>query len=98
MQIVFADDSLALIETDQAGRTRLPVAAIKSARRKLTILRAVPDKRSLQNWKSLRFENGRCANGGRCFVRLSEQLRMVFTLDDKTRPPTITITTIEECH
>ncbi len=48
MDVLFADECLALIETDDAGKTRLPVPVIKSARRKLTVLRAAPDDRSLR--------------------------------------------------
>ena len=56
MEVEFADSALALIETVDAGETRLPVAVIKSARRKLTLLRAAVDDRSLRNWKSLHYE------------------------------------------
>lgn len=40
MEIEFADSDLAIIETDDAAKTKLPIAVIKSARRKLTLLRA----------------------------------------------------------
>ena len=38
MDVVFANPDLAIIETDEAGKTRLPVSVIKSARRKLTVV------------------------------------------------------------
>ena len=98
MEVVFADAALALIETDQAGKTRLSVAIIKSARRKLTIFRAAPDERSLRNWKSLNYEKLKGGRDGQRSVRLNDQFRMVFTLDDETKPPTITILSIEDYH
>jgi proteic killer suppression protein len=98
MEVVFADAALALIETDQAGKTRLSVAIIKSARRKLTIFRAAPDERSLRNWKSLNYEKLKGGRDGQRSVRLNDQFRMVFTLDDGTKPPTITILSIEDYH
>ena len=98
MEVVFADAALALIETDQAGKTRLSVAIIKSARRKLTIFRAAPDERSLRNWKSLNYEKLKGGRDGQRSVRLNDQFRMVFTLDDETKPPTITIRSIEDYH
>lgn len=98
MEVIFADESLALIETDQAGKTRLSVAIIKSARRKLTILRAAPDERSLRNWKSLHYEKLRGGRDGQRSIRLNDQYRMTFTLNENTRPPTVTIMSIEDYH
>jgi toxin HigB-1 len=98
MRIVFAADELALIETDEAGATRLPVAVIKSARRKLTVLRAATDDRSLRNWKSLRYEKLKGNREDQRSIRINDQYRMVFRLDDETDPPTITILSIEDYH
>lgn len=98
MRIVYADDDLALIETDKAGATRLPVAVIKSARRKLTVLKAAMDDRSLRNWKSLHYEKLRGDREGQRSIRLNDQYRMVFELDEETEPPTITILAIEDYH
>jgi len=98
MEIVFADETLALIETDEAGATRLPVAVIKSARRKLTVLRAATDDRSLRNWKSLHYEKLRGNREGQRSVRLNDQYRLVFELDEQTDPQTITVVAIEDYH
>ena len=98
MRIVFARDLLALIETDEAGATKLPVAVIKSARRKLTVLRAAIDDRSLRNWKSLRYEKLKGNREGQRSIRINDQYRMVFDLDEKADPPTITILSIEDYH
>ena len=98
MRIVFAHDALALIETDDAGATRLPVAVIKSARRKLVVLRAAIDDRSLRNWKSLRYERLKGNREGQRSIRLNDQYRMVFTLNAESDPPTITILSIEDYH
>ena len=53
MDIEFADERLALIETEGAAETYLPVAVIQAARQRLNIIRAAPDVRTLYNWKSL---------------------------------------------
>lgn len=98
MEIVFADETLALIETDEAGATRLPVAVIKSARRKLTVLRAAIDDRSLRNWKSLHYEKLRGGREGQRSIRLNDQFRMVFALNERTDPQTVTIIAIEDYH
>ena len=98
MRIVFADEELALIETDQAGATRLSVAVIKSARRKLTVLRAAIDDRSLRNWKSLHYEKLKGDREGQRSIRLNDQFRMVFELNEETDPQTATILSIEDYH
>ena len=98
MRIVFAHATLALIETDEAGATQLPVPVIKSARRKLTVLRAAIDDRSLRNWKSLRYEKLKGNRERQRSIRINNQYRMVFSLDEEADPPTITILSIEDYH
>jgi toxin HigB-1 len=95
MEIVFTDPNLGLIETEEAGQTKLPVPVIKSARRKLTVLRAAPNDRSLRNWKSLRYEKLKGDRAGQRSIRVNDQYRIVFTLDEDTQPPIVTIIAIE---
>ena len=52
MDVEFRDKTLALIETDRAAETRLPISVINSLRQKLVVIRAAPDERTLRNWKS----------------------------------------------
>lgn len=98
MVIIFSDPELALIETDQAGLTQLPVGIIKSARRKLAVLRAAIDDRSLRNWKSLNYEKLQGDREGQRSIRLNDQYRIYFMIDERTKPWTITILTIEDGH
>jgi proteic killer suppression protein len=98
MEVVFADLTLELIETEDAGQTKLPVPVIKSARRKLTVLRAAIDDRSLRNWKSLHYEKLKGDRAGLRSIRLNDQYRMVLTLDETTKPQTVTIIAIEDYH
>ena len=98
MRIVFADQALELIETEEAGATRLPVTVIKSARRKLTVLRAAIDDRSLRNWKSLHYEKLKGDRDGQRSIRLNDQYRMVFELNEQTNPQTVTVLSIEDYH
>jgi toxin HigB-1 len=98
MLVVFGDPALARIETEEAAKTKLPVAVIKSARRKLTVLRAAPDERTLRNWKSLHYEKLKGDMAGLHSIRLNDQYRMVFALNEEANPPTVTITAIEDYH
>jgi toxin HigB-1 len=98
MDVVFADPKLALVETEEAGKTKLPVSVIQSARRKLTVLRAAIDDRSLRNWKSLHYEKLKGDRDGLRSIRLNDQYRMVFSLDETTNPQTATVLAIEDYH
>ncbi len=98
MEIEFADPALVLIETDGAGTIRLPVAVIKSARRKLTVLRAATDDRTLRNWKSLHYEKLSGDREGQRSIRLNDKYRMVFELDSDAEPQKATILSIEDYH
>lgn len=98
MEIEFADSRLAEIETANAGSTGLPVPVIKSARRKLTLLRAATDDRTLRNWKSLHYEKLKGNREGQRSIRVNEKYRIVFTLDSDTEPQKATILSIEDYH
>ena len=86
---------LAQIETDNAGATKLPVSVIRSARRKLTILRAVTYGRALKNWKSLQYELSHDGREDQRSIRLSDNYRIVFKLDNETEPQKAIILAIE---
>jgi len=98
MEIEFADSDLALIETDDAAKTKLPIAVIKSARRKLTLLRSAPDDRSLKNWKSLHYEKLKGDREGLRSIRVNEKYRIVFLLVSETEPQKATILSVEDYH
>lgn len=98
MEVVFEDPDLAKIETDAAAQMRLPVGVIKSARRKLAVLRAAPDERALRNWKSLHFEKLKGDRDGQRSIRLNDQFRMIFTLEGDAPSITARIKSIEDYH
>ena len=98
MEIEYADPTLALIETDNAGATRLPVSVIRSARRKLTILRAATDDRTLRNWKSLHYKKLKGDREGQRSIRVNNKYRIIFELDSETEPQKARILAIEDYH
>lgn len=98
MDVEFADDRLALIETARAAETRLPVAVIHSARKKLNVIRAAPDERTLRNWKSLHYEKLSGARADQRSIRLNDQWRMVFQLDTDNSRSRIIVISIEDYH
>lgn len=98
MEITYRDRSLALIETDRAAETKLPIAVINSLRHKLHILKQAPDERTLRNWKSLHYEKLQGNRKSERSVRINKQWRLVFTLDTGTKPHRITILGVEDYH
>lgn len=98
MDVEFADKNLAEIETGDAAKTGLPIAVIRSARRKLMTLRAATDDRTLRNWKSLHYEKLKGNREGQRSIRVNDKYRIVFTLDDDATPKKATILAIEDYH
>jgi len=94
MDIEFAEARLALIETEAAVETRLPVAVIHSARQRLSIMRAAPDLRTLQNWKSLDLQPS--MGTGEHLVLLSPHWAMVVKIIEKNSAMTVIVTTMKE--
>ena len=97
MEVEFGDESVALVETDRAAETRLPVEVINSLRQKLVVIRAAPDERTLRNWKSLHYEKLE-RHGDQRSIRINKQWRLVFTIDTKARPNKITVLGVEDYH
>lgn len=98
MDVYFSDPKLAAIETVEAAKTKLPIAVIKSVRRKLTVIRAAPDERTLRGWKSLHFEKLQGEMDGYRSIRVNDKYRMVFTIDTSTEPNAVTIISVEDYH
>ena len=88
MDVEFRDKTLALIETDRAAETRLPISVINSLRQKLVVIRAAPDERTLRNWKSLHYEK---MGGDERSIRINKQFRLIFTLNTEPKPNKMTI-------
>jgi len=95
MDIEFADSQLALIETERAADTKLPVAVIQSARQRLNVIRAAPDLRTMKNWKSLGL-HARGSADSEHVVNLSPQWAMVLRLEEKNSAMTVIIKAMEE--
>lgn len=94
MDVEFCDSNLALITTDRAAETQLPLSVINSARRKLILIRAAPDERTMRNWKSLHYEKMSGDRAGERSIRLSKKWRMNIRLDQACTPAKVIIVDI----
>lgn len=98
MIIIFLNKELNKIETADAPKLKYPLNIIKATRKKLTLLRAAPDERTLRNWKSLHYEKLKGERTNQRSIKINNQWRLVFTLNNDTAPPTISIIGIEDYH
>ena len=98
MKIEFGDKRLALIRTDKAHELGLPFAVIRACRDKLTFIEAAPDERSLRNWKSLHYKKLEGDRDERRTIRINDQYRIVFTINNDCDPPVVTILEIGDTH
>ncbi len=98
MRVMFANDDLARILTDEAHRMRLPFAVIKMARARLVQLEAARDERDLRMLKSLNYKKKQASPEGRRSIRINDQYRIEFTLSEIVNPPVITIAEIGDTH
>ncbi len=98
MEIVFKDKKLRRIETDDAEKTKLPISVIKSYRKKLLALRSIVNERDLRNLKSLHYEKLKGERNGQRSIRINDQFRLIFELDNQREPARITILEIVDYH
>jgi proteic killer suppression protein len=99
VDVEFADKVLEWIETDDAAaKTQLPIAVIASCRKKLAFIRAAPDERTLRNWNSLHYEKLHGKREGQSSIRLNDQWRLVFQIDNSASPPKMTVRSVEDYH
>src|SRR6185312_1960055 len=98
MRIEFRDRRLALIRTERAHELKLPVGVIKAARDKLLLIESAPDERTLRNWKSLNYKQLSGDRDGQRQIRLNDQYRITFLLDESTEPPTAIVLKIGDTH
>jgi proteic killer suppression protein len=96
MRIEFEDQRLAIILTDQAHKLGLPLGVTKSCRDKLHAIMNASSELTLRNMRSLHYKKLRGSELRQ--VRINEQYRIHFRLDDTTSPPTIFVTFIGDPH
>ncbi|WP_421992194.1 type II toxin-antitoxin system RelE/ParE family toxin [Qipengyuania sp.] len=98
MKVEYADKRLAKIKTDEAHKLGLPIAVITAARKKIHYLEQVPDELTLRNLRSLQYKKLKGEKEGRRSIRVNDQYRIEFTLDNDEHPPVIRITEIGDTH
>lgn len=98
MKVTFANKRLALVLTARAHELGLPFGVIKACRRKLELMNAATNERDLREWKSLNYRKLGGVQDGQRQIRINDQYRIVFTLNNEFSPPVITILEIGDTH
>lgn len=98
MKVDYADKRLSRIATKDAHKLGLPISVISSARKKIVLLEQAPDERTIRNWRSLNFKKLSGDREGQKSIRVNDQYRIVFTLNNDESPPLITILEIDDTH
>jgi toxin HigB-1 len=96
MEIEFRDDGLALIQSDRAAETGLPSVVIRSCCEKFAVIRAASDLRTLRNLRSLQYEKLEDRGSTKHSIRLNEEWRLIFELDEKQGVPALIVLAIDD--
>jgi proteic killer suppression protein len=96
MKIEFADPHLGLIRTAQAHKLGLPIAVIKAVQKKLLVIEAASTEKTLKEWKSLNYKQLEGSDERQ--IRINDQYRMRFKLNNGITPPVVTVTFIGDPH
>ncbi len=98
MKVEYADKRLAKIITDDAHKLGLPITVIKAAQKKIIYLEQAPDEQTLHGLRSLNYKKLKGEKEGKRSIRVNDQYRIEFTLDNGEHPPVIRITEIGDTH
>lgn len=98
MRMRFADSKIALVETDKFHKLGLPMPVIKTARLRLQFLREAIDERDLRAMKSLNFKKRKGAQDGEYTIRVNDQYRITFLIDEERHPHELVILSIGDTH
>lgn len=96
MKVLYANKDIAKIATDKPPP--LPYPVIKAARSRIKFLGYAKDERDIRNWKSLHYEKLKGDRDGQRSIRLTDQWRMIITIDSSSSPPEVTIHEICDYH
>lgn len=99
MEVRFADDDLARLETDEEYGKGRDQAVVRAFRRRMQQIRAAPNERTFYQLKSLRFEKLKKGDRvGQHSMRLNDQWRLILEFEGKGADKVAVIIAIEDYH
>jgi toxin HigB-1 len=97
MEVFFKNKALERIADGWVDPQR-SIAICTSLQRKVLMLKAAPDERTLRNWRSLHFERLKGDLDGLHSIRLNDQYRLVFEISTGNVGPKITVVDVMDYH
>jgi proteic killer suppression protein len=99
MEVVFKDKELEQVAIGGWVNPKLPIAVCASLQRKVSLLKAAPDERTLRNWKSLHYEKLKGDLDGLHAIRLNDQYRLLFEVSaENAGLKKITVISVADYH
>jgi len=97
MKVSFRSRKLESLEMEP-GDAGYPADVVKAFRRRMQYIRAAADERDLRAMKSMRFEKLKGARSHQHSIRLNDQWRLIFELEESGQSRTLVIVDIEDYH
>lgn len=98
MEVQFANNDLDHLEIDPNFTAGLSRALVRAFRKRMQIIRAAPDERTLYALKSLHFEKLKGERSHQRSIRLTKKWRLVLELKKDGDKSVVIIIAIEDYH
>jgi toxin HigB-1 len=98
MEIKFKEEWLDQLETDASFDGGLPVAVVKSYRKKIGFIRGALDERDFYVMHSLNFEKLKGKREGQYSMRLNDQWRLILEFKASESGKIVLVVSVEDYH
>ena len=98
MEIEFGDKKLDQLETDPRFTAGLSAGLVTAYRKRIQLIRSIPDERDLYNMKSLHFEKLKGSRSHQHSIRLNDQFCLIIKLRGKGKEKIVCVVGIEDYH
>ena len=98
MDIEFQDSELERLAFDQSYFGKRSPALVKAYRKKVNLIRNVPDQQVLRAFRSLRLEKLKGKMQGKYSMRINDQFRLIVQFAKKNGKDTVIVIRIEDYH
>jgi len=98
MDVEFADEALAKLESDPTYTGGHAPALVKAFRKRMQLIRAAVDERAFRALKSLHFEKLKGDRDGQHSMRLNDQWRLLIRLEERATARMVVIIAIADYH
>ena len=98
MDIEFQDSELERLAFDQSYFGKTSPALVKAYRKKVNLIRNVPDQQVLRAFRSLRLEKLKGKMQGKYSMRINDQFRLIVQFAKKNGKDTVIVIRIEDYH